>query len=467
MEIIGREKEIEELRKLKDSKCSEFIMVYGRRRVGKTYLIREFFKGKFDFHITGIANGNKKEQLLNFRDTLRSYDSQLGEKIPENWFEAFHLLQLLLEKSKNKNKVIFFDELPWMDTAKSGFIKAIEHFWNGWAASRNDIKLIVCGSAASWMVKNIVHNHGGLHNRLTCKLRLMPFSLSETKKYLHYLGLKWSNQNIAECYMIMGGIPYYLHLLDKQLSLAQNIDRLFFSETALLSSEFENLYASLFKHSNEYVNIIDTLSKKKSGYTREELLSSLKLQDGGGFTRKLDELEQCGFIRKYKTIGGEVNSLYQLVDFYSLFYYSFIKKNKSFDNDTWMNLQKTTTYNTWKGLSFERLCLAHLQEIKNCLGISGISTNSSVFFSKEAQIDLVIERGDRTMSMCEIKCWEDDHSLQKRDADSILNKESVLKKRISKKFTIQSVLICANKIKSNDYSRDIINKIITLEDLIS
>lgn len=256
-----------------ESSDSEFLMVYGRRRVGKTYLIRETFRDKFDFCLTGIANGTKKEQLLNFKTTMSKYDEVLGCEFPSTWIEAFQLLISLLEKSKNKKKVIFLDELPWMDTYKSDFLKALEHFGNSWAVARTDVLLIVCGSAVSWLVKNIVGNHGGLHNRLTYKMKLNPFNLQETKEYLNFLGIKWENRMIAECYMIIGGIPYYIKMLDKRLSLAQNVDKLFFSESPLLEGEFENLYASLFKNSNEYVKIVEILARKKSGYTRDDILN--------------------------------------------------------------------------------------------------------------------------------------------------------------------------------------------------
>ena len=368
MEIIGRKEEIKQLESLQQSGRSEFVMVYGRRRVGKTYLIREFFHNQFDFYLTGIANGSRREQLQNFHIKMQETDTSVSWAMPSNWFEAFNQLKTLLMKSDTPRKIIFLDELPWMDTQKSDFVKALDHFWNTWASARTDILLIVCGSAASWLVTNIVRNHGGLHNRLTYKMKLNPFNLHDCKEYLLHKGMNWDNRNIAECYMILGGIPYYLDMLSKNLSLAQNIDRLFFTESALLEDEFSNLYASLFRNSSDYINIIEALSKKKSGYTREEILRSTRLKDGGSVTRKLEELEQCGFIRKYKAI-GEVRNMYQLIDFYSIFYFHFIKKGKTYDSDIWMHHVASSTYHTWCGLSFERLCMAHLPQVKQALGI--------------------------------------------------------------------------------------------------
>lgn len=466
MNIIGRKREQEELKRLQESPNSEFVMVYGRRRVGKTYLIREFFHQQFDFYLTGIAHGNRMEQLLNFRTTLQQYDEQLGSKTPQNWFEAFRLLTLLLEKSTNKRKVVFLDELPWIDTSKSDFLKALEHFWNTWASARTDILLIVCGSAASWMVKNIVRNHGGLHNRLTYKMKLVPFTLHETEEYLKELGIRWERSMIAECYMILGGIPYYLKLLDKRLSLAQNIDRLFFSESALLEDEFSNLYASLFRNSEEYIRIIEALAKKKSGYTREEILQQTRISDGGGFSRRLEELEQCGFIRKYRA-AGEVKALYQLIDFYSLFYFRFLKKGRSFDNDTWMHLTGTPAYTTWCGLSFEHLCLAHLEQLKRALGISGISTNTFAYYSKEAQIDLLIDRGDKIMTLCEMKFTEEPFCITKAYAEKLEKKRCVVRQVMKRRKGIYIVMVTACGLKSNEYAINLVQQALTLNDLFN
>lgn len=462
MNIIGRQSEINELNRIMESSSSEFVMVYGRRRVGKTFLIREYFSNKFAFYATGIAQGTLQEQLMNFKLTLEATDDSVTKAGIRNWFEAFGALARLLEKSKQRKKIVFLDELPWMDTPRSNFVKALEHFWNTWASARNDIILIVCGSAASWMVKNIVKNHGGLHNRITCKIKLNPFTLTECKQYLHSQGIRWENRMIAECYMILGGIPYYLKMLDKRLSLAQNIDRLFYSESPLLEDEFSNLYASLFKNSSEYIRIVEVLAKKKSGYSRDELLTQLKLTDGGSFTRRLEELEQCGFIRKYQSI-GEVSAMYQLVDFYSLFYFQFLKKGKSYDTDTWMHLTGTPTYHNWCGLSFEKLCLMHLPQIKQALGISGISTNSYAYYSKETQIDLVIERGDHVINLCEIKFTDDEYVITKAYAQKLQQKLSALRQHTKRGRSIQLTFIAANGVKRNEHYLNLVQQDYTLD----
>ena len=464
MKIIGRKTEQAELTRLYQSSQSEFVMVYGRRRVGKTYLVREHFKNRFDFYMTGIARGNRAEQLMNFRSTMLTYSEKIGQTTPANWFEAFSQLQQLLTLSQSKRKVVFLDELPWIDTPKSDFVRALELFWNAWASARTDILLITCGSAASWMVKNIAKNHGGLHNRLTYRMKISPFTLGECRLFLHEKGIRWENKMIAECYMVMGGIPYYLNLLEQGLSLAQNIDRLFFTEGALLEGEFENLYASLFNNSEEYIHIVNALSKKKVGFTRNDILQATKLSDGGSLTRRLEELEQCGFIRKYKTTGS-VNYLYQLVDFFSLFYFTFLKGGDTYDSDNWMHLMGSPTYRTWTGLSFERLCMSHLTQIKKALGISGISTRTYSFYSHDAQIDMVIDRGDHLVNVCEMKFTDQPFTITKPYAERLRQKMYSLANALPKRRGIHLVMITTQGIHPNEHSINLVQNTLLLDDL--
>lgn len=463
MQIVGRKEEVNELQRIYDSASSEFVVVYGRRRVGKTFLVREFFHDDFVFYATGVARGNRNEQLAHFHNRLIHYGSSDEQSIPLDWFEAFERLEMLVRKSKKKRKVIFLDELPWMDTQKSEFLRALELFWNEWASARKDIVLVVCGSAASWMVNKVINNHGGLHNRLTCRLKLLPFTLAETKEYLEIHRCKWDILSIAECYMVLGGIPYYLHLLDKKRSLAQNIDRLFFTESALLADEFDNLYNSLFTKSEDYVKIVETLSKKKSGFTRDEIVKGTKLSNGGGLTRKLIALEQCGFIRKYKTIGA-VPYLYQLSDCFTLFYFQFLKNGTYSDHETWMHLLTTSTCTTWRGLAFERLCFAHLQQIKHKLGISGILTNTCSYYSGQAQVDMIIERADRAVTVCEMKFSERPYAITKSEWDKIEGRLNEVQSYFKRK-TLFFTMVTTNGLAKNKYSINYVHQEVTLSDL--
>ncbi len=335
--IIGREKEQKRLRDLYNSGKAEFVAIYGRRRVGKTYLIRQLFENKIVFDLSGLANANTKEQLVNFTLSLNRV-SKTQNKVAENWLLAFEQLTSLIKTSQKQRKVIFIDEISWLDTARSGFLTALEHFWNGWACNRSDIMLIVCGSAASWVMNKIINNRGGLHNRLTANIHLQPFTLSETELYLKEQRCDYSQYDIAECYMVMGGIPYYLSKIKPELSISQNVDNLFFDESAELKNEFKNLYASLFKNYTDYVKVVEALSTKSKGLTRQEIEKATGLSSGGGLTTTLKDLEYCGFIRSYNAFGKKkYEQLYQLLDAYSLFYFKYLSKNEYNDTAFWTN----------------------------------------------------------------------------------------------------------------------------------
>ena len=465
MQIIGRKREIAELTRLKESNQAEFIALYGRRRVGKTWLVRNFFQDQFTFYATGIARGNRKEQLQNFYKSICGYSKRTPEQ-PKDWYETFDLLKTVIKQSRQRRKVVFLDELPWMDTQKSEFLKAIDLFWNSWGCMQQNLLFIVCGSAASWMVKNIIRDKGGLHNRLTCHLHLDPFTLAETKTYLHSQGIRWSEEMIAECYMIMGGIPYYLHLLDRSMSLAQNVDRLFFAPNALLKDEFDTLYKSLFKKSEEYVKIISALSKRRGGYTREEIVQATGLANGGGLTRRLDELEQCNFIRRHSPLKGRV-PIYQLIDFYSFFYFQFLNGTRNYDRDAWMHLQASPRHNTWLGLSFERLCFAHIYEIHKALGITGVATKTYALLTDSAQMDMVIERADKVTSLCEMKYTSKPYAMTKQEADKLRHREEELKECLPTQKQVLISLVSNRQPKRNEHYNNIISKNITLNSLFA
>lgn len=463
MQIVGRKQETNELERLKASNQAEFVALYGRRRVGKTWLVRCFFQDQFTFYATGIARGNRREQIQNFYKSICEYGKDNPEQ-PTDWYEAFDLLKNVIKRSRQRRKVVFLDELPWMDTQKSEFLKAIDLFWNSWGCMQQNLLFIVCGSAASWMVKNIIRDKGGLHNRLTCHLHLAPFSLAETQSYLYSQGVYWSKELVAECYMILGGIPYYLHLIDRSMSLAQNVDRLFFAPNALLKDEFDTLYKSLFKKSEDYVKIISALSKRRGGYTRDEIVESTGLTNGGGLTRRLDELEQCNFIRSYIPMKGRT-LIYQLIDFYSFFYLHFLNGTRGYDRDAWMHLQATPRHNTWLGLSFERLCFAHIFAIHKALGITGVATKTYAMLTDSAQMDMVIERADKVTSLCEMKYTTKPYAMTKEEADKLRQRVEVLTECLPTQKQVLVSVVSNQQAKRNEYYNSIVASNITLDSL--
>lgn len=466
MEIIGRKTELEELRLVSESLEPEFLAVYGRRRVGKTFLVNEFFANKFAFKVTGIAQrGAKKKQLSNFGESLRQYGSPLCPN-PLNWTEAFSYLRTLLENlPKRGKKVVFIDELPYMYTKKSDLVSAIEHFWNDWGSTRPDLLLIVCGSATSWIVKNIVNSKGGLHNRLTRKIYLKPFTLSETKKYLESRGIAFEDRDILETYMVMGGIPYYLRLLEKGKSLSQNIDEMFFTRKGRLDGEFNNLYAALYEKSDNYVKVVRAISRLTRGLSREEIAEETGIPDGGGLTAILADLDQCDIIRSYYSFGKKKKGvLYQLTDFYSFFYFKFIEKHSPSEKGYWKYQLNTPTHNAWAGYAFEQLCLYHYPQIEKALGINGIQTSASAWMSESAQIDLVIDRADRVIDICEMKFWAGEYTITKSYAEELRNKISSFTNERKVRKALHLVMITTYGIQKNQYYNMVQNEV-TMDDL--
>lgn len=469
--LIGRKKEKELLIKLMNEEESSFVAVYGRRRVGKTYLVRKVFEDRFAFFHTGMAHSPLKKQLAAWRTSLRDCGMQKA-RLPHTWLDAFDMLKELVKASNESKKLIFIDELPWMDTHKSGFLPALEHFWNGWASARNDVVLIVCGSATSWIINNIIKNHGGLHNRITHSIHLQPFSLFECEQYVKSKRLGMNRRQIMECYMIMGGVPYYWSKLERERSLAQNVDALFFEQDAVLKDEFSNLYASLFKKPEPYIAVVSVLGTKKAGMTREELIDVGGFSDNGKLTEMLENLEACGFIRRYKALGMKSkNALFQLIDSYTLFYYQFIRQNQQSDEHFWSASMGTPLYYNWCGLAFERLCLLHLSQIKAALGISGVVSNACSWVSvsksdgeKGAQIDLLIDRADDVIDLCEMKYTKTPYSVSDEEMEKIMHRQSLLAAETSTGKAIHLVLVSASGVVRNANANEFQN-ILTAENL--
>jgi AAA+ ATPase superfamily predicted ATPase len=467
--IIGREKDKEILDGIYQSGVSEFVAVYGRRRVGKTYLIREVFAGKFIFDVAGLSKAGTKDQLINFNISLNKNNPGERFSVAKNWLLAFEQLITLVEKSPQKRKVIFFDEIPWMDTQRSGFITALEHFWNGWACARKDIVLIVCGSASSWIINKLINNHGGLHNRLTRVIHLKQFTLRECEQFFQSRKMDLSRYQIAECYMAMGGIPYYLSNMRKGLSVAQNIDHMFFSADTPLKNEFQNLYASLFANSSDYLQVVESLSKKMKGLSRNEIVETTKLESGGGLTEVLQNLEYCGFIRSYSSFDKKKrNVLYQLVDPFTLFYYRFIEKNVYNDEHFWSNSLDTPMRNSWAGYAFEILSLLHVKEIKEALSIAGIQSLVSSWRSEKsspgAQIDLIISRKDEIINLVEIKFSNMKYVITKSYEENLKNKMAAFKTETKTRKAVHLLMLTTYGLTKNRYS-EIAQKELVLNDL--
>ena len=455
--MIGRATEISELNRLFESDESEFIAVYGRRRVGKTYLVRETFADQFSFYHTGLPKASKRQQLAHFKESLAA----AGFKAPplRNWFAAFTALRSVVAASPLRRKTVFLDELPWMDTAKSDFLMALESFWNEWASARKDVVLIVCGSAAAWMVKNLFRNRGGMHNRVTARICLQPFSLAECEAFAAERGLGMSRPDIAECYMALGGIPYYWRYLARGKSLAQNLDRICFAADAPLKNEFEELYSSLFKDAETYKKVVTALARKKCGMTRLELLDALDIAATGRLSEALETLEASGFIRSYRSYGAKKkNAIYQLTDPFSLFHFRFLESRPS-DEHFWSSTAGTPAQVVWKGLAFERLCLLHLPQILKALGIGSIHVEAYGWnfrgddtYPDGVQIDLVIDRADNVINICEMKYASAGFAIDKAYELALGKKVATFAGVTKTRKAIHLTLVTASGLVRNQYS---------------
>ncbi|HTL10229.1 MAG TPA: ATP-binding protein [Chitinophagaceae bacterium] len=473
--IIGRENEIALLNSLVKSSSAELLAMYGRRRVGKTFLVYSYFQDQLVFELTGIKNGSLKEQLQLFSLAMqKATGSTLALKPPLNWIEAFDALARYLSTKKNNGKsVVFLDELPWLDGRKSGFLAAFEHFWNSWASRQPHLLVVVCGSAASWMIRNITQATGGLHNRITQKIALQPFTLGETAQYLKSRGCKLDNYQVLQIYMAFGGIPHYLKTVSKNNSAVQAIDKTCFSKDGLLTNEFDNLYSSLFDTADQHIKIVRTLAAKGTGMSRQQIIDASGLPSGGRISKALDELEKSGFIQQ--TIPFDKNSyegIYRLVDEFSLFYLKFMDKRKPGAAKSWSAVAASQSYAAWCGIAFEAVCLKHIDKIKKALKIKGSAEASAWRYQppkgskqKGAQIDLIIDRADRIINLCEMKFYDGVFVIDKAYAQKLLQKQEVFIERIKPRKTVFLTLITSFGVKENDYYDEHIQQSITMDAL--
>lgn len=465
--IIGRQKEISELQRCYNSNRAEFVVISGRRRIGKTYLINTLYDSQFSFSYVGGHKLSQKLQLKKFAKAISEYSKIEIPKEFDDWFDAFDSLQEYLKSIptvEGKRKLIFIDEMPWIDNKKSDFVSALEYFWNSWGALQDDIMFIASGSATSWLNDKLNENQGGLHARITKQIVLPPFNLRETEEYLEYIGVNWDRYQIVQTYMALGGVPFYLSLINPELSFAQNIDALFFERNAALRLEFDELYYALFSSADKYVNVVKSLAEKRKGLTRQELISATGMQ-GSTLTRILSNLEKSDFIVCYQQYKHTTrDTIYKLSDLYTLFYFKFVENNNTKDTAWWQNNLQSQTIKSWQGFSFELVGLLHLKQIKKVLGISGISTSASGWRTKEAQIDLVIERADRHINLCEMKFSIEQYEITKEYADKLRERMSLFRENTKCKLAIHNTFITTYGVRIGKHS-SIVDSQVTMNDL--
>ena len=474
--IVGREHEQRIIDSCLQSGKAELIAVYGRRRVGKTFLVRSIFENKFDFAFTGLYNVTRAVHLSQFQKYLEQYSGHKVNRL-KDWFEAFDALRIYLESLQKDIIVVFLDEIPWMDTPKSNFLAAFGHFWNDWASTKTNLKLFVCGSATTWMLSKFIGDKGGIYGRVCRPIWLAPFTLKETELFLRRVkGFEINRHQLVKTYMVFGGIPYYLDMLVRDMPLDVCIDDLFFRQGAPLRGEFDFLFRSLFNESKVYKNAVRLLAAKMNGLSRQELLEGLNLSEGGTLTEVLDNLIKCDFVRKYTAIGkSERDALYQLTDLFSLFHIKYVDDNNGQDEHLWSKLSGQGKIASWSGYAFEQVCLHHLPQIKKALGISGIISNVHSWYCRPfsdkngtkwigGQIDLLIDRADEVINICEIKYASDKYQITADYAERLRERQSLFQNVTKTKKALLNTFITTYGVALNLHS-SLVHSEVTMEQL--
>ena len=474
MKIAGRQAEVVLLQSLLKKEESAFVAMYGRRRIGKTYLIRQVFENEIVFECSGVLGKNMPQQLENFWRSLNETNPQAQPPLPpKTWLAAFFQLRFYLNLQKqDTKKVIFLDEIPWFETPRSGFLAALDNFWNQYCTKRTDIILVICGSAASWIIDKVINNKGGLHNRITNKILLMPFTLAETKTFLEIKNVKLTLKDIVQIYMCVGGVPFYLKDIKAGDGVPQILDQFFYNKQAILKNEFQNLYAALFKNNTFHEKVVEALATKNKGLTRNEIIDATGIKGGGGLTTVLEELTQCGFIMPiYPIKKAKEDCLYRLMDEYTLFYFKFLKEGKT--KNSWSQVTQSQAYKIWSGYAFENLCFKHTFQIKMALGISGIVTNESSYAVKPKgnkqgiQIDMIIDRADNCVNIVEAKFYNTEYEVSEAYARQLLHKVTIFQEQTSLKKNVFVTLLTVFGAKKNEHYLTAVTNQLVIDDLFT
>jgi len=472
MPLAGRARERAIFAQVMASPEAELVAVYGRRRVGKTFMIREILGDAICFELTAMYGASVSDQLANFAKSLAITRGSVREP-PSSWRAAFEQLAAALKSRSARKRVVFFDELPWLSSRRSGFLSAFEHFWNSWAVKQHNLVVVVCGSAAAWMVQQLLSARGGLHNRVTRRIRLLPFTLSETEQYFAARSMNLGRYQILELYAALGGVPYYLKQVERGDSASVAIDRTCFAHDGALRDEFTKLYASLFEHPDRHIRIVRALGEKPRGLTREELIAAAGLTSGGGVSRLLDELEESGFILRTPQLGRPVkDAVVRLIDEYSLFYLKWIERHRGSADNLWINKRGSSAWRAWSGYAFEGICMKHVASLKRALGIEAVETTERAWHHRPvdrddrgAQVDLVIDRRDACINLCEMKFSDGEFTIDKNYAGELRHKRATFRRVTGSRKTLLVTMITTHGLRNTPYAGELVDKSLTMDAL--
>lgn len=468
--FVGRELELKKLRAIGEADEPSIVVVYGRRRVGKTELLEQAFRHRNILKFEGIEGLSEKDQYANAMRQLAKYvgEDLLTKVQITSWSEFF---DLVARYTKEGTWTIYLEELQWLANYESKLLSELKYAWDNQFRRNPKLLLILCGSAPSFMLEKVVHSKA-LYNRSQHEIHLQELSISETKLFLK----NRSDREIFNAYLSVGGIPEYLKWVDKESSVFQGLCTHAFTSGSFFSREFEKIFTSSLANNKHYREIIETLSRCKF-LSREELAEKLKLTSGGTLSILLTDLEKCGFISKYcpYNLSNSSNVIrYAIADNYLHFYFNFIRpiqsKIENGDyNEVPQSAIKMDSYAKWLGFAFERWCRKYSRVIAKILGFSGVQYRSGAYFSRATnkkdpgyQIDLVFDRADKVYTICEMKYLQSPAGIKvigdmERKLSFFPNKG---------KNTIHKVLICNEGADTAVLNRVYFDHVITYKDLL-
>ena len=492
--MIGRKKEIKLLNEICDLEESSLVAIYGRRRIGKTYLVNHMFKKYRQdclfFEFTGAYDGDKRGQIDNFIDQVYEWFYVEPSFEIKSWSDAFRFLKRTIDKEikkrdSNEKVIVFLDEVPWIDRSnKGGFLSALGYFWNTWCEPRENVVLILCGSNSSWIRDKILKNaRGSLYQRVTHQISMYPFDLKETKAYLlEQKGFMIDNKTVTDIYMIFGGVAKYLSFLNPNESSAENIDRVFFSIHGSMYREYDELFSSLFADKSDYYkSVIELLCTRRSGFSLSDISKAFNEKLGGKLRLAIAELEECGFIKGLSKYGNSVRGVnYMIVDPYILFHHKWIKGFSRNDiatlpNNYWLHKSSSQSYAVWSGYAFEIVVMVNIRLYLNAIGrlgfFSGVYHWQHMAKSEDeqgAQIDMVVNYGNNIFDILECKYYNSEYVISKEYAKNIKNKLSMFKKYglySKQKSELRLVFLTSYGVKMNAEAHSLNISRVCLDDL--
>lgn len=472
MEMVGRVQERRCLDRCDGSDKSELVCVYGRRRVGKTFLVEQTLGPFFAFHVVGSKDAATSSQLREFGLELTDRGDP-NPNPPADWREAFNRLYKVITapdapRSPHGKAVVFIDEFPWFAKQRSDFLSAFSTFWNRRSTTGQKLLVVICGSATSWVIEHVLESAGDMAARVTESIFLKPFALAETKEYFDSRGFGWDERSLIETQMVFGGLPYFFSLMSPHQSLAQSIDRLCLRPRAQLRDETMILLESTMRRSRLYVELFALLAQHRYGVPKAEAMRLLG-HSTNQFIKATAEAVKCGYVHEYKNLSKPQNPKYlMLVDPFILFHYRLIEPAHGDSPRSWADfVADQERYTAWRGNAFEIVCLQHVRQLKSALGIGGVLTKEYPWASARkaggAQVDLVIERADRIVNLCEMKFTDAPYELTSAVEQELVRKREVFREETGTRLALKTVLVSAQGTAG--YHDSQIAQIITADDL--